>query len=707
MKRLIKFFILLFFVLIFISFSFSKEKENTKKKKEAEQKTKKEDTFEIIVTAPRVEVSLKESPGAMTVITTSILKNLPRSIGLDEVMKLVPGVRVDNQADGERVHFYIRGQGILTERGTRGIKVIVDGIPLNDPTGFVSDFYDIDWATVSKIEVLRGPAAALYGSGASGGVLNIITRDGGEEPVSVSGSFIGGSYGFYKAFTEANGTSGILNYRISGSMVSGDGYRDHSAFSGKNIYGKFTLGKGKRKLTFILSAANYYNENPEGLNLAWFSSDPHNLRKLANPDAYYFNEYQNTERYTGGLHTIFEIIKDLNLDFSAYWRHTKYREAVPSSVIHRTYETPGISMQLNYLLGKGYLKNRVSMGLDFSYQSLGEFKHPNLGAAVEGKELLSDQTINQNGLGVFFIDRLKIGDFWSISFGLRYDKIQNTLTDNLKANNIDLSSDVIFEKLTSRIGVSWNLRKEFSFYGSWGTGFLPPETEELINNPNAYGGYNRSLIPATSSGIEGGIRGVVKESLFYDIALFYLKTENDFGRYRIKSRPLETFYGNVGSSKRYGAEIMLGWFPFDALDLRLAYTYSNFKYTEVKTMDDGKIYYDTFLPNSPEHHLFVDAEYRVNNNFRLGGSLEYVSSWYIDATNRIFSNGYGKTSPYTLLSVRASYSFYLDNSRFEVFLYGRNILNKEYYGFTEPDPDGNSYQPAPTSEWSAGIRFYK
>lgn len=86
-------------------------------------------------------------------------------------------------------------------------------------------------------------------------------------------------------------------------------------------------------------------------------------------------------------------------------------------------------------------------------------------------------------------------------------------------------------------------------------------------------------------------------------------------------------------------------------------------------------------------------------------SLEHVSSWYIDATNRIFSDGYGRTDPYTLIHVRLAYRFKLDNNPWEAFISGRNIFNVKYYGFTEPDPDGNSYQPAPTAEWTVGLRL--
>ena len=151
---------------------------------------------------------------------------MPRTIAIDEALKLVPGVKVDNQADGERVHLSIRGEGILTERGTRGIKTLVDGIPLNDPSGYVSDFYDIDWTAVRRIEVLRGPAAAFYGSGSSGGIINILTRDGGPDPISGSAALVRGAFGLKKGLAEMGGTTGIMNYSLTGSMLSGDGYRD-------------------------------------------------------------------------------------------------------------------------------------------------------------------------------------------------------------------------------------------------------------------------------------------------------------------------------------------------------------------------------------------------------------------------------------------------------------------------------------------------
>ena len=689
--------------------------------KEKEQVQAKE-KIEITVTAPRVDIPLKQNAAATTVVETPILQTMPRAVAIDEALKLVPGVKVDNQADGERVHLSIRGQGILTERGTRGIATLVDGIPLNDPSGFVPDFFDIDWATVHRIEILRGPAAAFYGSASSGGIINILTADGGPEPIAADAYLGGGSFGYYKGMAEIAGTTGDLNYRVAGSYSHGTGYRDHTKFWADNFYGKFHFDAApKIKLTAVLGYTDFFNDNAEGLNLDWFSANVKDYRKLANPDAYSLaeyqttplwyrqmfgmdrvpgNEYQQTGRYTAGLTGTIGLADGLDLALTAYYRQTKYTESVPDSIIHRDYYTPGTSVQVNYTAGSGDVKNHLSAGADFGWQTIDEIRHNNLGDAVEGTDLESDQRMTQTHAGAFVLDRLELGPQWGVFLSLRYDDVTCKLDDHIG----DLSGNNDYNKLTGRVGVTWNPLPDVGLYASWGTGFLPPGTEELANNPNAFGGFNKDLKPATSSGEEVGVRGALGGSFIYDLAFFTMATDNDFGRFRIASRPLETFYGNVGSTTRYGLEASLAWYPIEPLAVRAAYTYAHYKYDTVQTLDAGVTYSGTWLPNCPQHQLYLDGEYKITSNLTVGASLEYVSAWYIDSTNRIFPNGYGQTDPYTLVHVRAGYKLTIGGMPWELFVAGRNIFSVLYYGFTEPDPDGNSYQPAPTAEWTIGLR---
>jgi len=284
-----------------------------------------------------------------------------------------------------------------------------------------------------------------------------LTRDGGPDPFSGRAWLVRGAYGLKKGMAEIGGTTGIMNYNITGSMLNVDGYRDQSAYKADNARGKFlfTLSP-KVKITAIAGWTDFFNQNPEGLNLDWFSADPKVLRRRANPDSYTFNEYQQVKRATTLLTGSIILNENLDLAVSTYYRRGKYKEAVPSSVIHRDFDTGGLSLQVNHKGNLGTIRNYLSAGFDLSLQSIDEFKHPNLGGAVEGPEFLSDQEMNQTGAGAFILDRMELGSHWGASAILRYDRVTNRLEDYLQAGGLDLSGKVAYKRVTGRLGLTWN-----------------------------------------------------------------------------------------------------------------------------------------------------------------------------------------------------------------------------------------------------------
>ena len=535
---------------------------------------------EVVVTTNRLSVPLKVNPGAVTLVSTPILTTIPRSIAVDEALRLVPGVRIDNQADGSRVHLSIRGQGILSERGLRGIKVLIDGIPVNDPTGFAPDLYDVDWSIVARIEVLRGPSASLYGGGANAGILNIKTSDGGEK--KVNGMFYAslGSNGFFKFHDQVDGTVDKLQYRVSFSDFGGDGFRYHTAFRGSIFSEKMIWQPGEKvKVTQLLIVSDYFNQNAEGLNISQLN-DP----RQANPDAIPCNEYQRTKRITNGVVSDFKISDNQDLELTGFLKVTDYKEPGSSAVQYRTFITPGGSLQYNGKWGEGNIWNHLSAGIDFQFQNIEEYKVPNIKdptrtekigeismTVKEDNTLLANQTINQSSSGVFMIDRFELGRKLNAMFSLRYDMMTNKLTDKMNMPAL-LSGTADFKNVTARFGLAYNVNTSINIYANIGQGYLPPATEELMNNPVSFGGFNIDLKPATSLGEEIGFRGYTGNSLYYDLTLFYMNTDNDFYRYRMPSRPLETFYGNVGSSNRVGFEAFANWTPVKNLTVQLAYT---------------------------------------------------------------------------------------------------------------------------------------
>jgi iron complex outermembrane receptor protein len=661
---------------------------------------------EIIITGNRINIPLKLNPAATSVVTLKELQTMPRAIAADEALRLVPGIRIDNQANGSRLHMSIRGQGILSENGLRGIKVLIDGIPVNDPSGFAPDLYDVDWETVKQIEVLRGPAAAIYGGGSAAGVLNIQTADGGSKPIEGKIATTVGSNGFYKLFGQTAGSTSDLNYRVSFSHFQGDGYRDHTAFFGNNFSEKMKWNTpSKLKISQMITVSQYFNQNAEGLNIDQVAENP----KQSNPDAIPCNEYQYTFRITNGFTGQYQINANQDISFNTYMRYTKYVEPGSSDVDHRSMITPGLTFQYNIKQNLNHGVNHFSLGTDIQWQTIDEYKVDNIRndnrtetrgsfsqAVNEGSEMLANQTINQSGLGIFMIDQLELNQKWSVVASARYDNIHNQLNDKMDIP-VKLSGSSNFDKLTGKIGTAYALNSNISLYANLGQGFMPPATEELMSNPVSFGGFNMSLKPATSTSEEVGIRGSIGNGFSYDLTGFYMKTKNDFYRYRIlPDRPLETFYGNAGSSNRFGIETYLSYSPVESVNFKIAYTYSHFKYTSPDSIKGN------WLPNSPQHQLNLDLGYKIMQRLSIGISSETQSKWYI-YTDKIHKDV--SQAGFTLLDLRAVYNWKIGSVTGELNFFAKNITNQYYIAFTEPDPDGNSYQPASKREFFGGVKI--
>jgi len=652
---------------------------------------------DILVTAPRMEVPYKEAPGATTVVGQEVLQEMPQTVSAAEALNLVPGVSVDNQLNSEKVHLSIRGIGILSERGIRGIQVLLDGIPLNDPSGFAPDLYDVDWANVERVEVIRGPSGAFYGGGSSGGVINIITKSGRTDGDRGDIGLTAGSYSFLKGLAEVSGATSSTDWRVYGSRTLSNGYRDHSAFGATNIAGKLRWAPtADFQLNAVLLGTSYFQENPEGLPWEVAKQDP----TAANPDSTKFNEFQRTRRVTAGLSGTWATTKSQDLSFSVYGRWATYEEAFPSAVQKNDISNPGATLQYAFHFGDGTVKNHLMFGADSAWQTIDQVKHPNLGGAQQGPAYLANQQLKQDGVGIYAMDRIEFGPRWGAFLNIRYDDIHNSLYDHLKLGGVDLGGSRTFNKTTGRVGVQWNPTPDLGLYATWGQGFLPPATEELIANPVRQGGFNQLITPADSTGEELGARGRVGDVFTYDVAGFYLDTNNDFERYRVSSRPLETFYGNAGDSRRYGLETSFGWFPVKGLAIRGAYTYNHFTYANYHSLNTFEDYSGNTMPNSPKNQGYLDVAYTTESGWIFGASGKFMSMWYVDASNVPTAPGYN------LMNLQATYRWAGTKVRTELQISLQNVFDKHYMAFTEPDPDGNSYQPAAGRQVFFGVHLW-
>jgi vitamin B12 transporter len=173
-----------------------------------------------IVTGTRVPTPAERVPAAVTVITRQDIEERGYQ-SLAEALVSVPGVRLAPLGGlGAQTTAFLRGNS------GRAVLVLLDGVPLNDPAEASGAFnfgnellFDIE-----RIEVLRGPSSALYGSSAIGGVINLVTRRApAHRALLPYGELAGGTQRTLRGGLGATGTVGAFDYLFSGQSISTEG----------------------------------------------------------------------------------------------------------------------------------------------------------------------------------------------------------------------------------------------------------------------------------------------------------------------------------------------------------------------------------------------------------------------------------------------------------------------------------------------------
>lgn len=178
--------------------------------------------LQITLTANRSPTAIQRTGSAITVISgEEIRKSNPGS--LVDALRSVPGL-VINQTGGPG------GTTLALLRGANAGQtlVLVDGIKVNDPSAGSGefDFASLAPGLIDRIEVLRGPQSALYGSNAIGGVINIITKRG-RGPLQSHAQIEGGSYGTLSGNASAYGAKGPWDYALAVSSFKTDGFSSY------------------------------------------------------------------------------------------------------------------------------------------------------------------------------------------------------------------------------------------------------------------------------------------------------------------------------------------------------------------------------------------------------------------------------------------------------------------------------------------------
>ncbi len=591
---------------------------------------------EIVVTAARAPQDASVVPLAISVLGGDDIQRR-QLLGLDESMARVPGMFFSNRYNYSRdLRISIRGFGARANFGVRGIKVNVDGIPSTAADGQTS-LDDLDLSAVDRIEVIRGPASALYGASA-GGVINIFTESGPELPFVEAGvSF--GDFDFGRYQLKTGGQAGQLDYFFNASYLNYEGYRGHSEVEHGTLNGKlrYELGDGSVAQLIFRAADSPTADDAGGLNAAEVATDRRQPRlrnvQLDAGEAVKEQKLGLSWEKAWGVHAL-SVRNYYNWrDFDA---NLPLTPALGTGIVHFDRFFLGGGGQYSNATPLFGLENRLTVGFDVDSMTDDRQRWDNIDG--DRGPLGFDQDEIANSVGVFLQNELALGERVHVQVGVRYDHIRYEVDDRFLANG-DQSARLEFDEVSPIVGVSFSVLEALHVYANYATSFETPTFTELANpaENGTLGGF-ANVAAQRARGFELGVKGVLLERVRYELAYYDMSVEDEVTT--VTNVAGRAFFNNADTDRR-GVELGIGAELLPGLALAAAYTYTDLTFDRFASNVAAE---GNTLPGVPRHFAYLELAYAHDSGFFAKWDWSHVGSLYADNLNLTAIDAYDVSS---------------------------------------------------------------
>lgn len=611
----------------------------------------------VVVTATRDARSLADVPAAVSVADSTVI-NGGRTAGLHEVLRYAPGVQANSRYGLDDVNISIRGSGIRSSFGVRGVAVVLDGVPITEPDG-QTRLDLIELAAARQVEVLRGPASALYGGAASGGAVNIISRNGAESQ-GLTARALGGTYGFrkYDASYGAGFGSGRGSVLASGAWTDSDGFRAHNAdrIWRLNLRSEYALAEHSG-VALEASTSDLDMKISGNLTLDEFRANPN----AAEPRTV-ANDYGRVDqRWRAGLRGRHVFGGGSGAEGSGYlFFGGRTLDHPIFQVVRQDLGRAQAGARVRAPLLGGRLS--VTAGGDVDRLAGRDQRFVNSGG--EAGDAVSDADITLPTVGLYAQAEGRVTGRLTLTAGLRWDRVHYVLDDRLDAAR---SFDRTWRELSPKGTASYRVGETSSVYLSVARGFEPPTLSELTTSPDPAEAFNTGLEPQRLVNFEVGYKTLLHGRLFLDVALFRANLEGEFLQTSVFV-PGETaprrVYVNAGDSRHVGFEAGVRALLTDRVDLVGSYTWSDFvlrDYEGSVVRPDGSSVTERFagnrLPGVPVHRVTAELRVRPVDRLAAYAGAEWQSRVFVDNANtgegEVYVRGFGPTPTVTAVPFRA------------------------------------------------------
>lgn len=566
---------------------------------------------EVVITATKTETERWRTASSVTVIDRKKIEEQQLRL-VPDALRQVPGLTIaDRGTPGSVNGIFVRGTN------SDHTLVVIDGrpVPMN-----LAGLYNIETMAldnVERIEVLRGPAASLYGGKTLGGVINIITRSGkGLEKPETTLSWEGGSYGYSRENLGTRGAAGIFDWSIELSRQDVQGYRVNSQLQLSNAAAKFGAQLADT-LRFDLDL-RYYNADV-GVPGSIFANDP---------DDHLLTEF-------------WSISPRLVWDTTDRWKQTltyqfgNFRQVASNA-------TPTIFGLNNRITSRNHFLEYQSVVKATDWwtftagawvQDIGYARSSDNAFPFEGYDVDQSET----NWALYLQSQAEVLPGWNLLASIRHDSYSD------------------FDDATTwRVGSSWRMPwTKTVLHANYGTAFAPASPQ---NREAALFGDPTFLKPEMSEGVEFGIEQPLWGSKG-SVSLTYFR--NNISNLIVFLPPFGPLQ-QINQARTEGLEAALSLQPTDSFGFNLQYTY----------LEADDLTASVRLVRRPRHMLSGDAWVKPVQKLRLG-----IGALYIMDREDGFGAAQADVEDYLRLRLTASYEVC---KNVEIYARVENLLGEEY-----------------------------
>ena len=613
----------------------------------------------ILVTATRLDLDNSKARGNTTVITAadieqSTARTLPELLGQEA--GILTRSLYGNHGTGATVD--IRGFGAASTQNTL---ILLDGRRLNDVDLSSVDFSIIPLQSIERIEITRNSGAVLYGDGAVGGAINIITRQPEKTGTSTFVKAGAGNLDTQKLDAHVSHNTGPLAVFIGAHGVSSDGYRDNNELDEKSLNSDIRYTRGNNQL-FL--KANWFdqelelpgvrNVNPD-LGINQLKSDRRGTstpRDYADQDGFSINPGINHYR-DDGTEAVIDFgyrTKNQTAFFDDYFSDGAYASYLDSDLDTRSF-TPRVSKPYQLLRKDA----QTTVGIDYYDSDYDSDRSLNKST---GNQPIHRLHIDQESTAIYADSTVAATPDITVNLGARLQWVKTDATDRFDpaapgANPVFDSQAPDFDDSHRLHMLEAGIEKQFTpttaAYIKWTRSARVATVDELFESRFDPATVTSTRIfspldPQTSNGVDIG-SSYNLDRVSFTANAYYMRLRDEI---HYDPDPVASENINLDPTKRYGLELSGTVDVNDRLRLQGNYSYMRSKFR------DGQ-YDGNTVPLVPENTATVSGIWKQSPATDFILTANYIDNKYFDNDQ---SNTFGRKIPsYKTVDAKISHRY--------------------------------------------------